>query len=377
MKSISFGKKAKRIMLIAMLILLALILLLISVLLIMSPGTVKPKVDGNGNEIVGSVSEKTFIEINGAELGMFIRGEDTSNPVILFLHGGPGMPEYFLAEKYLTELEKHFTICYLEQRGTGLSYSSDLDDDAITTDQAILDAVETTDYLRERFDKEKIYLLAQSYGTFIGIQLASQYPQLFHAYVGIAQVSNQSESEKLAYTYMLEEYKKQGNTKMVERFENYAIYESEEDFETYLNSSLREEALHKLGVGTMRDMDSVITGIFLPVMGCSAYTLSEKINIWRGKAFLNHSTNLGDDSFIDLTETITELEIPTYFISGVYDYNVSCALAKEYLNKLQAQIKGFYTFKKSAHSPLFEEQELFVQIMTEDVLNAKVAFADD
>jgi pimeloyl-ACP methyl ester carboxylesterase len=325
--------------------------------------------DKYGNIIEYSVSEKVRIEVNQIKQGMIIRGESISNPVLLFLHGGPGMPEYFLAEKYLVSIEKHFTICYLEQRGGGLSYSSNMQATDITVEQLINDAVEVTNYLRTRFAQEKIYLMGHSWGTFIGMQVAAKMPELYHAYIGVGQISQQLESEKLAYTYMLEQYEIAENARMVRKFKEYQIYTSDIALSSYLSSSLRDKAMHALGVGTMRNMNSIVTGIFWPVMRCRAYTLIEKINIWRGKVFLKKATELYTQMYTtDLTVEVTRLEIPIYFFSGIYDYTVSYALTKDYYERLQASVKGFYTFKKSAHSPIFEETEQSLKIMREDVI---------
>jgi pimeloyl-ACP methyl ester carboxylesterase len=100
---------------------------------------------------------------------MFIKGMNRSNPVLLWVHGGPGMPDYFLAEQYPTGLEDLFTVVWWEQRGAGLSFASDIPPSTMTVDQFISDTYEVTDYLRERFGQEKIYLLGHSWGSFIGI----------------------------------------------------------------------------------------------------------------------------------------------------------------------------------------------------------------
>ena len=115
------GRMGKRIMSILISILLAGIMLLTVVLLAWSyPGKPKPLLDGNGILLPDSLSEKVFININGVEQGMFIKSKDTSNPVLLYLHGG--MPDYFLTERYPTGLVDNFTMVWWEQRGAGLSY---------------------------------------------------------------------------------------------------------------------------------------------------------------------------------------------------------------------------------------------------------------
>jgi pimeloyl-ACP methyl ester carboxylesterase len=173
-----FARVVGRITLILLCILIAGTLILFGVLFVMSPGKPKPFLDKSGKVIANSISEKIYVNINGVKQGMFIEGKNKNNPVILFLHGGPGMPEYFLAEKYRTGLEDNFTVCYWEQRGSGLSYSKNMFSNSETTEQLIADTLTVTNYLRNRFGQQKIYLMGHSWGTYLGIQVAARAPQL-------------------------------------------------------------------------------------------------------------------------------------------------------------------------------------------------------
>lgn len=359
---------------IALSIVLACVLVVTAVLFLYSPGRVAPYTDENGG-VSGSVSEKIFVTINGVKQGMVILGRDVHNPVLLFLHGGPGMPEYFLAEKYLTDLETDFTVCYWEQRGAGISYDPKADPGALTPEQMISDILAVTDYIRERFDQAKIYLMAHSGGTFFGIQAAAQAPEKYRAYIAVSQISWQDESEKQAYDYMLDQYTAAGNTRMVQKLKAYPVLESESAMQAYRTSLLRDQAMHELGIGTMHGMHSVLTGIFLPVMECRAYTLAEKIHIWQGKTVSQKSLR-GRMDAVDLPDTVSNLQVPVYFMSGIYDYTVSYTGAKTYFSQLEAPVKGFYTFDQSAHSPQFEETEEFLRIMREDVLTGTAGLAD-
>lgn len=369
-------RKLTKIMWSILSVFLVMVLILMSVLLIRSPGKMKPFLDRSGKGIKDSISEKVFVSINGVKQGMIIRGKNRHNPVVLFLHGGPGMPEYFLAEKHLTELENNFTVCYWDQRGSGLSYNSNMPPKELTEEQLISDTLEATNYLRRRFGQDKIYLAAHSWGSFLGIQAAARAPQLYHAYIGIGQISDQLKSEQEAYQYMLGYYKDSGDSEMVKKLEAYPVLTSNAAMNAYLSSSLRDDAMHRAGIGTMHTMKSVVNGIFWPIMLCRAYTLNEKINIWRGKAFSQNSELKKAEFSTDLTEKVTELQIPVYFVSGKYDLTVSHSLAKSYLTKIKAPVKGFYLFEHSAHSPLFEEPDKFVRIMRTDVLNGQASLAD-
>lgn len=354
----AFDRKVVRIMSVILSVLFVCSLILLGVLLAYSPGKPEPFADENGRPLTGSISEKVFVKIGGVEQGMFLRGKDIKKPVLLFVHGGPCFPEYFLIEKYPPGLENYFTVCYWEERGGGLSYSPDVSLDSMTMEQLTSDTIEVTNYLRQRFGQEKVYLMAHSGGTTFAIQAAAKAPELYSAYIGIGQITRQGESEKLAYTYMMEQYTLAGNTKMMNKLKEYPVLESDSYIIPFYKSVLRDQTMHELGIGTMRNMDSIVKDILLPVMTCKAYTLSEKMNIWISKFTFIKKTKLIDQLFaIDLTSKVQKLEIPVYFFSGAYDLTVNHKLSKAYLEQLEAPIKGFYTFEQSAHSLLYEEPE--------------------
>ena len=140
----------------------------------------------------------------------------------------------------------------------------------------------------------------------------------------------------------------------------------------------RDKAQHDLGIGTMHNMRSIIKDVFLPVWTCKAYTIREKLNIWISKFSFLKKSGLRDEIIqSDITTKVPRLEIPVYFISGRYDLTVNKDLSKEYLEKIEAPVKGFYTFNESAHSPMFEEPQRLKEILIKDVLNSSTNLADN
>lgn len=366
---ISLRGIAVRILLAGLLAVLLLTALLIICLFVRSPGKIKPFTDEHGDVPPDSIAEKIYVEIGGIKQGMIIRGKDISNPVLLYMHGGPAMPNYFLTEIYPTALDEYFTVCWWEQRGSGLSYHPDMDIKSITVEQLLDDTAQVTNYLRERFGQYKIYLLGSSWGSYLGIQAAARTPELYHAYMGLSQVSRIGDSEELAYQYMLEQYLAQGNTRRAEQLKKaYADRD-------HVDNGFRDTAMHELGIGTMRKMNSVITGIFWPNLMSPVYTLGEKVNLWRAK-FSDWSHLLSAARSNEAADIVRQLEIPVYFFGGRYDYTVSYPEGKAYLNELEASVKGFYTFCESAHQPIFEEPDRFMEIILTDVLNGTTTLAD-
>lgn len=358
-------------MLIILSILIGSILILAGLLLLNSPGKPLPFLDEHGNMLAGSISEKIHLNINGVEQGMFIKSRDSANHVLLYLHGG--LPDYFLTKKYPTGLEDYFTVIWWEQRGSGLSYNAQIPRETMTLEQMISDTMEVTKYLRKRFKQDKIYLMGHSGGTFIGIQTAARMPEFYHAYIGVAQMSFQLKSEMLAQEYMLAEFKGSRNKKMIRKLEAAPVTINGTPG-SYL--AVRDSAMHILGIGTTREMKSVIRGIFLPSLACRDYTFAEKFNLWYGKSRSGVSSLWNEMLAKDLTIEVQSLDIPVYFLHGIFDYTVSYILARDYFEKLKAPVKGFYTFKLSAHSPLFEEPVRMKKILQEDVFKGLTELGD-
>jgi pimeloyl-ACP methyl ester carboxylesterase len=178
-------KSIKRMSAILFSILLGCLLMLLCILLVYSPGKIEPYSDAAGKPMPGSIAEKTFIQIGDVQQGMFIKSRNINNPVLLYIHGGPAFPNYFLIDKFNPGLEDYFTVCYWEQRGGGLSFTPAVTLESMNFKQLASDAIDVTNYLRKRFDKGKIYMMAHSGGTPIALLAVSADPALFHAYIGM------------------------------------------------------------------------------------------------------------------------------------------------------------------------------------------------
>ena len=338
-----------------------------------STGRPAPLRDANGDVIPGSLSERVTVEIGGIPQTMIIQSVNPTNPVLLFLHGGPGMPEFFMEQDYPTGLERHFTMVWWEQRGAGMSFLADIPPQTMTMAQMISDTIEVADYLRDRFGQDRILLLGHSWGSYLGIQVAAKAPDRFLAYVGMAQIVHQLRSEVMAHDYLLGVYRTRGDAGMVRSLEAAPV--SMEDGLSPAWMRLRDAAMHRAGVGQTRDINSVISGIFLPVWRLRAYTVADKINVWRGKLW-SRPFFWEDMLRDDLSTRLTKFQLPIYFFVGQYDQTASPALSGAYFDVIEAPMKGFYVFGNSSHSPLFEEPGRATQILLQDVLPGTNVLAD-
>lgn len=319
--------------------------------------------------MTASSAEKVRVEINGFDQGMFIEGRDPGRPVLLFVHGGPGMPEHWLTQWYPTGLDRDFTVVWWDQRGAGLSYAPDIPPETMTVEQLISDLVGVTRYLQDRFDHRPIHLLGHSWGSFLGIQAVARHPELFATYIGVGQVVDQIESEQLAYRYALRHFETAGNRRMLRKLEAAPPSDAAPLPADYF--ALRDAYMHAAGIGTMHEMRSVITGIFLPSWGFRGYTPREKVDLWRGKRFSSRPEFGLWNAMLttDMREIVPNVEIPVWFLHGRYDYTCAYPLAREYAELLRAPRTRFHSFEQSAHSPMFEEPNRTVQILVDEILN--------
>jgi len=327
-------------------------------------GKIAPYLDESGHILPGSVAEIARLPIGGLEQGMILKGRNAQNPVLLFLHGGPGNPEYILAKGCSLHLEDYFTVCWWDQRGCGMSYTG-IKPGTITLEQMVNDTVEVANYLRGRFGKEKIYVMGHSWGSFLGVQAVSQYPQLFEAYIGVGQVTNQLESEKLAYDYMLDFARRAGDAKTVRKLSAYHLTDADSITMKYL--MLRASLAGKLGIGVFHEPRSNLS-LMSPYFLAREYTLRDKYGLVLGLGSVNQPMSRAQ-LLISLAQAVPRLAVPVCIIHGVYDMQVSYQLSREYFDALEAPVKRFYAFEHSAHSPLFEEPERFMQIIRQDVLH--------
>lgn len=351
---------------------LALGLAAVAVVLIRSPGKPSPVVGADGRPLPGAISEKGSVTIRGAELAYVIKAADPDAPVLIYLHGG--MPDYFLTERHPTGLDSLFVVAWLDLRGAGRSYDPARDGGEASIDDWLADAASFVDYLRGRFGKERVYLMGHSGGTYLGVKLIEAYPEAFEAYIGVAQMSDQRLSEKLSYDYIMDRYRDRSDRRRVyEVLAAEPVAESGPLPASYLR--YRDYAMHDLGVGTMRGMRDIVTGVFIPSLLFTEFTLGEKLKLWRAKAASGVSALWREMTEVDLAKESARFDVPVYLMHGELDYTVSYPLAKAYFDAIEAPDKAFFSFPNSAHSPIFEEPEACLRVIRERILPAAGRFA--
>ena len=299
---------------------------------------------GQTDEIPGSnaVSELLSVEIGKLNQWLLIRGEDKSKPVLLWLHGGPGSAQMPIHHAYTKTLEKEYVVVHWDQRGAGKSNHAGFREESMTLERFVRDVHEVTQYLKNRFDKEKIMLLGHSWGTQIGILAVKGQPEDYSAYVSVSQVVDPRRSDSLSYQWLKQEVDKRGSHAQKKKFEGLGKPPFE-DHDTYVSFAKMKDTF---GGG----MDAGFATLAWKALGAREYSLGDYIRWFRGAN--RGSGPMWDESrTFNIFKDIPKLEVPVWFIAGEDDMNTPVTLIKEYFDFVESPEKNFIIMENCAHTP--------------------------
>lgn len=285
--------------------------------------------DVRGKSLKNSIAKMQMVPLGNTKQSVIIRGEDCRNPVLLLVHGGPGSAETPLFRYYNAELEKSFVVVYWDQRGCGKSYTEQDANAPLSIQMFVQDLCDLAIYLKKFLVKKKIFLLAHSWGTLIGILAVSQHPELFYAYVGTEQVASMPESELLSYQFTLSEAKEQQNEKAIRELTE--IGEPKNGVYTSGITGIRTQRkwLNYFG-GAIYGSKSI--GKFIRRYFTSQeYNILDIVRFFKSlNAPARNKLSQGEFLKTDLFNTIKKVEIPIYFFLGRHDYqHTTPALRKQ------------------------------------------------
>ncbi len=327
------------------------------------PGTTPAIVGSDGQPLQGSVAEITRTVIGGHNLSMMIRGDDATNPVLLFLAGGPGGAEFGAMRNHGQALEADFVVVTFDQRGTGSSYDQIEPTSTLTVQEAVNDVEGVTNYLRGRFGQDKVYLVGQSWGTTLGVLAVQKHPALFHAFVGVGQMVSQRATDLIFYQDTLAWARNNGNAALVNELEAMGP----PPWADYLNYSTvlagYEQDVYPYDHSVNAEGEGQMTAN-LPV---GEYGLLDTVNLARGlsDSFALMYPQLQE---LDFRADVPSLDVPVYLIEGHYEPRGRADLAGQWFASLQAPTKQWIEFPTSGHRALWEQPELFQQVMTQTVV---------
>jgi len=326
--------------------------------------------DAEGRVVPGSIAVMETEDIGGIPQRLWFRGVDRSNPALILLHGGPGASESALFRHYNSALEQHFLVVYWEQRGAGRSYHADIPPESMTIGQFVRDLDQVVDLVRRRFGKDKVVLLAHSWGTVIGAIYAAGRPEKVSAYVGVAQISDVPEGDRLAYEFALSQARARGRSSAIAALESVGPppYASVDHRLTVA------KWVERFGGAFHADLST--GSLIWAALGTDEAGLADLVKFGQGNRF--SLTQLEQEfSQLRLNDRYRHFEMPVFFLLGRHDRIVSASLSEQYFDTVQAPCKRLVWFENSAHNPPFEEPGRFNAVIIDEVLPSALPESGD
>lgn len=297
------------------------------------------------------IDRKEKLSIGGITQWISLRSENIHNPIILFLHGGPGTAQISFSRKSQRGLEDSFLVINWDQRGAGRSYSRSLRKEDMKIERFVQDAEELIEYLLKRFGQEQVTLVGHSWGTVVGAYLTSKRPDLIRGYIAIGQIVDMERGELISYQFTLDEAKKLNNKKAIQQLEKTGP----PPYKNLNDAGVQRDWLSEFHGAAY---EGTLQGVILKNISLRDLRPFDAIRFIAGAIF---SLSCLEDELNKVNKQldVREMKVPVYFCCGRRDYNVPFELVVEYAKILQAPQKKIVWFEHSAHVPNFEEPEQF------------------
>ncbi len=299
--------------------------------------------------------QETYRErINGVDHWISVRGQDRANPVILFVHGGPATPTMPSLWQFQRPLEEYFTMVNYDQRGAGKTWREDHSDavgDTIRIQTYVEDLVAIAEHLRAKLGTRKLVLMAHSWGTIPAMRAALARPELFHAYVGIGQVIDVRENERISIEYGLAEAKRRGDAEAVREIEALLPYPGTAPLTRERIVAARKWPQHYGGMAAHRDATNL--WFFGAARLSPDYDADDRAALNAGSLF-TLGRLLDEYVRVDFSE-VREFPIPVVMFMGRHDYTTPSQPTADWLDAVEAPFKRGVWFERSAHMVPWEE----------------------
>jgi pimeloyl-ACP methyl ester carboxylesterase len=339
------------------------LLFFVSVFLLSGCATYTPEFrDDQAQVQPNSVAEMKEVTLGGVRQNIIIRGANRNKPILLIIPGG-GLSILPVMSKSNSDLEQHFVVVHWDIRGTGKSYFNKPEAKDMTFGQIISDTEELTELLLTEFQQEKIFIMGWSLGSAITMGAVKKRPDLFYANIGVCQVVNFLENEKVGYDYILGEAKKRNNEEALTALSKLGPPPYAKD-KLMHSFQVKGKWLSEFN-GIIYDKDNLIkTPLGEQYFSGKLYTRSKEYSFWDlfkimwGMKFF--MTSFYEElSHANLSTQVTDVGVPLYFFLGRHDYNAPATLAEQYFQAIRAPEKKLIWFEHSAHLPFLEEVEKF------------------
>lgn len=310
------------------------------------------------------IKEEMFVRIGGIDQWITIKGADRNNPVLLFLHGGPGDALSPFADVMFAGWEKDFTLVQWDQRGAGRTFgkSGPSVEPTMTVERMAQDGIEVAEFLIKHLNKKKIIIEGGSWGSILGIHMAHARPDLFSAYVGVAQLVNTRKEDSASYARVLELARSAADEEAIKALTAIgsppwpSLYKSWPVFRKW-------KLVYQAKKVTAPPAPETISPEYASPKEQAQYEAADDFcfeHFWG-------ATMSGPLELVDLPALGTDFKIPIYIIQGEEDLTASPELAKAYFDSIKSPRKQFYLVPSTGHATSVPELEMTRKVLLEQV----------
>jgi pimeloyl-ACP methyl ester carboxylesterase len=298
------------------------------------------------------IQEASFVRIGGIDQWIQIRGEDRANPVLLIVHGGPGISMVPLTPVFRS-WEKYFTVVQWDQRGAGQTYgrNGEAGEGAMTIDRMTRDGLEVTQYLRTRLHKDKIVVVGHSWGTILALGMVKQRPDLFFAYVGTGQLVDKQQNEKTGYALLVDKVRAAHDDKALAALGQIGPPPYDDIAKLYA------ERKWQAAYDTQAEQD--LTRNMIPtVLFAPDYSLMDTYDFLQSATFSQRETYAEENGY-DARKLGLKFDVPFFIFEGDRDSMTPSVLSEQYFADVQAPKKEFVVLKGGGHAAMLTMPDIF------------------
>lgn len=301
-----------------------------------------------------SIVEAGLIKINGANQWVYKRSENKNNPVLLFLHPGPGFVATGLTNGYQKILEKYFTVVHWHMRGAGKSYSKAISKTKISIDLLVDDTLFLAQQLMKIHQKKNVYIMGHSFGSLIALKAVKKRPAFFRHFISIAQMTDVEEMEKRSFDFVLEAATKAKDGKALKSLNR--ISRSTDNL-TIDGIKKKQDLIHKFG-GNAPGFKSILELLLLLIVNPVEHSLSDVIKCFKGLSY-SGSQLFREACEVNFFREITKVDTPVLMVFGENDQISNSDLIRSYYDRLEAPKKELIEIKGGGHFPFLSQPENF------------------